>query len=191
VVRRFEPISGPTGYRELFDLAVVKGEKGDRGAVGEKGQQGDVGERGVGVFDTIKSGTALFGSLIQVSAGRTYAVGSLPAILPQMIEASDILIVRNDVLTEACPSPYSPFTCFSFVQRIADASVCTGSFETPSAPAGKLCIYPSRVMFASPTISLDAVVTSSSVFSPSFSLTNDSGTVEGASFRGVWAYTAP
>jgi hypothetical protein len=65
---------------------------------------------------------------------------SLPTASPVAIMDEDILIANTSNLSDISGG-CSGSGCLSEDQKSKNASVCSGNFDNPTAPAGKLCIY--------------------------------------------------
>ncbi len=218
----------PKGYTELVDTSTLQGPagargpagaqgpagapgrngaKGDTGNAGSTGPKGDKGDRGPSAFDTIPTGTTVRGVIggipFQDSGGSpedSWVMQSLPAPASQPIGKADIIIARTATVTAACPTLT---TCFHENELTKDSSVCTGTADLPTAPAGKVCIYPYRFDRMAKVLGSNGVVRGfDSQNQPSWQGTDDSN-VYGfgiyfrnlssylATFSATWAYTAP
>lgn len=189
-------LQGPKGDTGARGLQGPKGDKGDTGSVGPqgiqgsngaKGDPGEAGAAGQSAFDTLASGTTVRG-FIETGFG---GYGSFQALVPQLLTNDDIIIARNKAVTDLCPD----LSCLSDSELEKDASGCTGSFENPTAPGGKVCIYP-RLIVAESRVRMEGRVSEDRNFFPNlfwkshFELVS---TVSGVSLQldGTFAYTAP
>lgn len=75
-----------------------------------------------------------------------------------------------------------------------EGTICTGSAETPTAPPGKVCIYPTFAFHILTAIGLPnyGQANSSYGFQIRWSARREGvGASQETMFFGVWAYTAP
>ena len=114
-------VSGPAGP------AGATGPTGDTGA---PGQPGTTGPRGLSEWDVIPSGVTVTGALVWDgnSDGRNasdFASVDLPGVAPAALTADTVNFAESNIATIVD----------------ADAS-CEGTVVEPTAPSGKVCIYP-------------------------------------------------
>jgi hypothetical protein len=167
------------------------------GAKGEQGIQGMQGEQGQSAFDLMPSGASIFGVIgntVPVSQldQTLLAYASFPALLSQDLRGSDIYIKINSAVDNDCQSGQCPSTPYN-----ATSSLCTGTPAAPTAPAGKVCIYP-RFVTNGRSSSFNATPVGDSDFNGAFGrhgfrLSLDAAGAGGGEmgFEAVWAYTAP
>lgn len=186
---------GPTGPIGLRGEQGSKGDAGPQGiqgfpgTLGDKGDQGgkgDTGERGSSAFDTIPSGTTVRGVITAQGVAFERVAVSFQAPIPKAILFDDVIRATTAALTAACVDITK---CLDATEIDKDFTQCTGSAESPTAPAGTVCIYPitwSIVNGNSPTSShpFEGI---SSLYG--FQLTPSMG--HQSRFEAVWAYTAP
>lgn len=167
--------------RGTTGLAGPRGFAGPQGTTGERGQPGTPGAqgtRGFSAWDQIPSGQSVTGSkyLYQSRAGVLVSdvwQENLPGIAPAALTSNAV---------NFAPMEGSP---------IDDAdSSCTGSFERPTAPSGKVCLY------LDSATNLRRIEGMRGYASPrqSFSILYDSENEtpqQLVSFSVTWAYTAP
>jgi hypothetical protein len=173
-------------------LRGVPGRQGTAGTSGAKGDKGDQGEPGTSLFNaaTIPSGTTIRGAwggrYIAAIAGNqqnsyllTY---SFPLPAPVRLRDSDVQFGA----TTAGP--------------VGDADpTCTGSVASPTAPAGKVCIYvnegPNGTRSNSTLTGFKLQAAGVNTDGDAYGFTVrmvDAGTVPGTvRAEGTWAYTAP
>jgi hypothetical protein len=113
--------------REKLGKAGARGPQGDAGASGAPGSKGD---RGISAWETIPSGVTVRGSeaigLPSDGNGASYQqTFSLGARAPVALSNATV-----NFATDATS------------QTTDDDAACTGSNSAPTAPPGKVCIYP-------------------------------------------------
>jgi hypothetical protein len=193
----------PRGHAELIKLETSTGPKGEPGEKGERGVKGDSGEKGepgASAFDTMPTGATIRG--VMQPGGDDVRIGMFTAVIPQTLATGDVVIARNQVLGDACDDAGMPnFSCLSDTELAKDASGCTGTVDNPTAPPGKVCIYPRSVSVEGRRFESRAGHSSTPnnflsgynyFFRPYFHVRVVVG--GGSAFRwidGTWAYTAP
>lgn len=171
---------GPKGDTGLTGAQGDQGPKGDKGATGEQGAQG---ERGPSAFDTIPSGTTVRGVAAVGDAALYPRVAiSFPAPIPQAITLNDVIIARTSAFTASCSNIS---TCLDQIEIDKDHTQCTGNADLPTAPAGKVCIYPITWDNRGATWS-EPVGGTSSIYGFQFR-----AATYASHFDATWAYTAP
>jgi hypothetical protein len=179
-------LQGPAGRQGPAGSPGATGPKGDVGAKGEAGPKGDrgadgaPGARGGTTGDVIPSGTTVAGVFDVFHQSGSPSGGSttvqLPGVAPTPLTSADV----NSKL-----SAYA---------NDGDSS-CTGSYDAPTAPAGKVCLYLySRAFNSTETLRGEAMASPSApstflsthAFRVVLSTTDQTGHSTGA-----WAYTAP
>ncbi len=141
-----------------------------------------------GRFDSIPSGKSVYGYVgmdteISNIGGDYRAFFSLPVPPNHIVNDEDVLIA-NIFPSTTCEG----VNCLS-TDETSFNSVCTGTIDNPTAPAGKVCIYISSLS--------DSTIEAESVIAIPFE--NGRGLAIGARpaatgdfyLRGSWAYTAP
>jgi hypothetical protein len=122
---------GPAGPQGPTGPQGATGPEGSTGATGVAGPAGQTGPRGVSAWDTIPSGVTVTGfeewTFPATGGNGEYVFSvSLPAKAP-------VALISNTV-NFAESSGSSPLI------SDGDAS-CTGTFQAPTAPPGKVCLY--------------------------------------------------
>ena len=183
---------GAQGAQGAKGDAGAAGDKGDPGIKGDPGTKGDPGADGASLFiaGTLPSGTTVRGAwggrYITAVAGmqqNSYLLSySFPLKAPQKLRDSDVQFGAGT----AGP--------------VGDADpACTGSVASPTAPAGKVCIYVnegpngtrSNVTLTGFKLSAAGVNTDADAYGFEVRMV-DAGTVPGTlRAEGTWAYTAP
>lgn len=145
----------------------------------------------VSVTDPLPSGktiTGVIGGDFQqdnINLGDWRVLASIPVVVPVILKETDVVIQKNEKVDNECLNA----SCLSDTEA-AKPAVCTGSLGVPSAPPGKLCIYPlssvnARSLRSFP-VPLDVNSQTRGV-SISWSVLGAGDTF----FNAVWAYTAP
>lgn len=179
----------PKGFTELVDTASF---------VGPQGAAGASGARGPSAFDQLPSGTTVRGVIggWGNQSNLAFFTQSLPASSSTAIKSSDMIIAHTPRLIGFCEDSYGAggiTTCLSADELAKNETLCTGTFDNPTAPAGKVCIYPD-VFFAGFDMEAQLVAASANPAEGSpfgFGLqwyTEPSST---SKLKASWAYTAP
>ena len=100
------------------------------------------------ILDTASESTELeTGDTVKGVIGGAGVVGllqfvpiSLSKAAPSAIQSEDMVIARVPNLSDITGN-CSGAGCLSAFESAKDASVCTGTFDNPTAPVGKLCVY--------------------------------------------------
>ena len=109
-------------------LNATTGSPGLTGATGPAGPKGATGSRGFSAWDTIPSAVTVRGQEYARLWGNGGVINvSLPAAAPSAL--------TNETVNFAGTSPTSG----------DDDATCTGTYANPTAPAGKVCLYPDNV----------------------------------------------
>lgn len=110
------------------------------------------------------------------------ASAGLPQPALSGLNGEDVVIAASSGLVSACGTAEA---CLS-AEENAESATCTGSAASPTAPPGKVCIYPLGVANTSGLFA-EAVPNNG----PAFGFTVSWQTVQAGqtSFYGVWAYT--
>ena len=174
----------PSGAIKLYNLNGTVDVLADvvgyyvAGAAGPAGPTGPTGPRGVSGWDTIPSGTTVTGTGVY-------------DITTSVADVDDIIFVP---LPAKAPVPLTAADVGSapdaFGATFPVESTCTGSFTSPTAPAGKACVYFNVVSVAWTSVGVGLAIAASST---------DGFTIEAATaandtnafFTYRWAYTAP
>lgn len=204
MANRFKVASGsscPKNYSRVTDSSKFKGDKGntgDRGIQGIPGNPGISGVAGASSFEIIPTGTTIKGvgglmSISNESSFTTYASTSFNALLPNKLLSEDIIIARAEALDNYanCGSPN--YVCLSDYEKAKNASGCTGTFQNPTAPSGKVCIYfnPNGFYATYKNLIEGRVSTDNAnfIFRPSFGILLTGSNLAQGNY--TWAYTAP
>jgi hypothetical protein len=117
-------LRGPVGPKGADGAAGAAGAAGAPGAKGDKGEKGDSGRSALSTLqsgDTVRGVFGVDGTASNVSGGEQFATGvTLPAQAPAALGNLDVSVAGG----------------------FDDNPACTGSYAAPTAPAGKVCIYP-------------------------------------------------
>lgn len=137
----------------------------------------------------IPSGNTVYGVIggdfdVDNASSTLGVTSSLPAVVDPSLTSADIIVDTTTELATACSGDAS--TCLSAAE-VAAASTCTGSTTSPSAPAGKLCIYPYTLTNASSITGSSPAAGANVGFTVDWTAASTGDTKFGA----VWAYTAP
>jgi hypothetical protein len=174
----------PSGYTAIADTKSFAGPAGPQG------------ERGEGSIDILDSGQTISGAVVATGSGcGTYTAAiSFPAAAPLGLIQDDVIIVEPP-LSECnpCLNWGAPLgDCDPCIQSAfkANASLCTGNANFPTAPAGKVCVY------FKPGFWRAANMGAYTIGRFGFSLRADrqphaDGCAESAHYEAVWAYHAP
>jgi hypothetical protein len=191
----------PAGFVRVLDTATFKGQAGNTGPQGPRGATGPTGPvgpsgasgaDGASAFDTLASGTTVRG-VITISNGQNAGFGTFNALVPQLVADADVIIARNSVLGSNINC--STFSCLSAAEASKNASACSGSESNPTAPPGKVCIYPRTATIPDSTTRIEGraqqFAGQNYFFRPYFHVQVVSGTIGATTITGTWAYTAP
>jgi hypothetical protein len=142
-------------------------------------------------FTGIPAGETVFGvvggDFDSAALNSTWGtVSSLPAQVGPALTSPDVIIAASAELLSACGGTAS--NCLS-AEEVSSASLCTGSTAAPSAPEGKLCIYPTSVVNASSLAATPAEGTAGAA--TGFQVNWTAAALGDTQFAGVFAYTAP
>jgi hypothetical protein len=172
---------GSLTSKEFRPGQLPSGPQGPAGAPGTPGTPGTTGPRGFSAWDTIPSGTTVSGPFGYDSTSGTahvddYVTITLPGTAPAHLGNTKVNF-DNDA---------SPVTN-------DDDATCTGSFSSPTAPAGKVCLYVIETggLATAQGLSDDNNVDSaleSRGFAIEVSTDADNADIY---IKGAWAYTAP
>ena len=113
-------LRGPAGAKGADGAAGAPGAKGDRG---ERGEKGDAGRSALSTLQSGETVRGVFGvdGTLDPGAGQQFATGvTLPVPAPATLGNLDVSVDGG----------------------FDDNPACTGSYAAPTAPAGKVCIYP-------------------------------------------------
>lgn len=130
--------------------------------------------------------TGVVGSAVQSpGAGGWAALASFGGKPPTALSSGNVVIASNAELATACSGVAA--NCLS-AEEVVNTASCTGSNTAPTAPAGKLCVYPVTVTNAT---ALRAAPVPEGGSTHGFAVTWTAVAVGTSAFSGVWAYTAP
>jgi len=96
--------------------------------------QGSNGTDGANFYDVLPSGVTITG----VIGGDWRVYHSFPAPIGRTMTSADVIVANTSVVNNDCGASQS---CLSGTEAAA-AAECTGTAAEPTAPAGKVCIYP-------------------------------------------------
>jgi len=171
------------------------------GAAGATGPTGAAGATGPSALGTLPSGTTVYGLIGGCTEGSGAGsfgevLASLPARSAQVFdEESDVQVAVTNAIDTEC----SGFSCLTAEENDV-ASRCTGTPESPTAPAGLVCIYPTLSFNAHFLVGFNLVNGYSvpmanepvpSAGAVGFGLGWESAATGSSCVRAVWAYTAP
>ena len=163
-------VTGPAGSQ---------GAKGDPGSKGDTGTKGETGTRGHSAWDTIPAGQTVTGAIEYDAessvAGDFRSSVAFPARAPMALTATTV-----------------NFAADAKAETTDDDPTCTGDAATPTAPAGKVCVYLGST--AGDTTGLSARNTLDAVGGSQSGITlrwDDSAVTPDVYVYASWAYTAP
>lgn len=156
------------------------------------GTNGTNGTNGSSFYDTIPSGVTITGVIggdfnNYNTSGDYRVYHSFPAPIGRVLTSADVIVANTSVVDNDCTGAT---TCLSATEATA-ASTCTGTAGLPTAPAGKVCIYP---ITASNASDIDGFVfsltgqTTTHGFFLDFAVDGGAGDVY---VTATWAYTQP
>lgn len=157
------------------------GPKGDAGPAGPKGDTGPSGDPGIALADpSLESGRTVIG--FWRLQGRNNAATQKPALLNIALPAkAPVALTAGNV--NFAPGADSATTS----DEEAD---CTGSEQSPTAPAGKVCIYSDDVF--GPMTSIGGFTVGNGLGGRlGFSISGAAPATTDYDLGGTWAYTAP
>ena len=162
--------------RTMAGPAGATGARGATGATGATGPAGSTGPRGTSAWDTIPSGTTVTGRIytatIATATGQAVVENvNLPAVAPTGLDNGHV-----------------NFAADSSTTTTDDDGTCTGSYEQPTAPAGKVCLYMGSSSGLGSIVGDAWFDHGGGAFYVVGTTTADSGQV---SIYATWAYTAP
>lgn len=154
------------------------------------GTNGVNGADGASFYDVVPSGVTITGVIggdfdAPDNNGDWRVFASFPAPIGRKLNNSDVIVANTSVVDNDCGGS----TCLSGSEAL-EAPVCTGTTDEPTAPAGKVCIYPDYLGNAT---NIDAFaypfngLTSAKGFILDWSVSAPGDTYLG----GSWAYTQP
>lgn len=190
----------PKGYLPMTTAAVggvgaangtfgKQGSKGSTGVDGLDGDKGAPGVRGQNIFDPLPSLKTVTGSFGKTYLSQQNIPGDVAAwsiLLPINAQLSHLLEDAAVGVAEVLGcSPIRGQPCIDPAE-LQSSGLCTGSYTTPTAPPGKVCIYPS-------TLSNVTMLRGNALRRNGFeiewrSVPSLTGRTE---VQGSWAYTAP
>ena len=176
---------GATGPQGAQGPAGPKGDPGAAGPAGPTGPAGATGSRGVSAYETIPSGTTIVGmahlDYAEAANSATDFIISVPlgGVAPSDLTDANVNFADNGTFN---------------AKTTDEDATCTGSFNAPSAPAGKVCLYLDAVESGTENNTLTGTqVNSEAARRRAFLVRwNDAsdGNVD-AFIIAAWAYTAP
>jgi len=151
------------------------------------------GEPGASFYEPIPSSvtvTGIIGGDFDTDdeiSGDWRVYHSFPAPIGRVLTDADVIVASTNAVNDDCIGSVS---CLSPTEQSA-AAACTGTADAPTAPAGKVCIYPALAYDARDIDGLAAVIpgeTSSRGFAIDWNIDLVAGSTY---FMGSWAYTQP
>lgn len=169
-------MAGPAGATGARGATGATGARGATGATGPAGPAGSTGPRGTSAWDTIPSDTTVTGRIytatIATATGQAVVENvNLPAVAPTGLDNGHV-----------------NFAADSSTTTTDDDGTCTGSYEQPTAPAGKVCLYMGSSSGLGSIVGDAWFDHGGGAFYVVGTTTVDSGQV---SIYATWAYTAP
>jgi hypothetical protein len=176
------PRDGQAGTPGRDGAAGPAGSQGDRGPQGERGPQGDRGPAGVSLLeDEVPSGATITGAFGGVRVG---AIDN-----PSRLWAETVSLpvpAANDLTNDKLG--FAP----SYEQTGTKRDWCTGSADNPTAPPGRVCVYPiqsDRVFNVNPLQMTNSH--EGGGLRRGFTIWMQNTTSGSFTLTGTWAYTAP
>lgn len=173
-------------FTNLASAQASSGPQGPAGATGPIGPQGARGADGASGFGPIPSGTTIRGVLGNFSSISGYGIlssySSFNGSSPTSLQDTDVIVKATQVVTDQC---LNLSECLDS-EEISAQGFCTGSAENPTAPAGKVCIYPTT--FAN-VYGLHAITVGNGKFGFGVNWAGDRNSLSYSLFDAVWAYT--
>ncbi len=118
-------------------------------------------------------------------------VQSIMGTTPVPLVNATVTVANNAATAGAC----APDNCLTLDEYL-ESSNCTGTYQAPTAPPGRLCIYPfnlnnveSKSLIANTAPPNDDALTTNRI--PGFYVEWRSARPDYTSFGATWAYTAP
>lgn len=161
---------------------------------GATGATGATGTRGESAFDAIPSGKSVYG-VIGVDGDTSnansdwYAFASFPGIVSKALTDDDVIFASNSTVDNDCGAA----SCLSSLESALSAT-CTGTYDNPTAPAGKVCVYPVQLRsdkIAADTIRARPLRGASATATPGIMVNYTTNATGDTYLQAVWAYTAP
>lgn len=143
------------------------------------GATGATGPRGFSAWDTIPSGTTV--------TGRIYDTGYAPSA------GSDVVFNVNlpGVAPTALDNAHVNFAPDSSAATTDDDAACTGTYSAPTAPAGRVCVYPQSFSIANLTSVAGYTWADPAQRKYTFFVDSAAAAAGNWYFWVSWAYTAP
>ena len=164
------------------------GPQGPAGATGPAGTQGIRGADGVSGFGPIPSGTTIHGVVGNFGSISGYGIlssySSFAGLAPSALTDLDVIVKATRAVTDSCQN----LTDCLDSEELSAQGFCTGSAENPSAPAGKVCIYPTNFINV---YGLHAITVGNGKYGFGINWAGDRTLLSYSVFDAVWAYTAP
>jgi len=193
-------LRGPVGEQGIHGLVGPQGTVGPKGSNGDAGPQGlqgvpgpqgiqgAQGAQGLSGFSEIPQGLTIRGVIggdfHSSTTNTVWGISSpLYGVAPANLSNELVVVQNNGYVENKCDRA----SCLS-TEEINFASRCSGSVESPTAPPGWLCVYPSRAANAS---NIRAVPIPGGEGRYGFFVQWTAKTAGGTAFRATWAYTAP
>ncbi len=180
--------TGPIGPMGPQGVAGVQGPIGSTGSTGPQGPAGPQGVRGVSAFNTIPSGTTVYGAVggdfHSATANGEWGVTAAMLGIPPVSFSNNLVVVKNNLNVD---NECGGASCLHS-EELTYSQYCNGSVDAPSANPGWICIYPTQDTNAS---QVRAIALPNGDGSHGFTVKWVSAATGRTIFRGVWAYTAP
>jgi hypothetical protein len=170
VLRALKGNNGPMGLSGQQGPQGPQGSPGAPGAAGPKGETGLEGKPGQSALTPLPSGQTERGVIglatsANEASGQELTFASLPVPAPVALDSYHVLVAG-----------------------VTDSGACTGSYASPTAPGGDVCIYITQNVNDT---GLGGIVPSAQPTSSGFGLFWRTVTTGTSFVEGDWAYTAP
>ena len=184
-------IENPITVQTIAGIAVSQsaaGPQGPAGATGPTGAAGSRGADGASGFGPIPSGTTVHGVSGNFASISGYGIqssySSFAGFAPSTLTDLDVIVKATRAVTDACQN----LTDCLDSEELSGQGFCTGSAENPTAPAGKVCIYPTTFINV---YGLHAIAVGNGKYGFGTNWAGDRTLLSYSLFDAVWAYTAP
>lgn len=168
------------------------GRKGSKGIDGSDGDKGSAGDKGFGLYDIVPSLTTITGTVgnsfstdqnIPGDVGVWSILVPMNVQIPFALENGGVSIASTTATRNCAPIHNQP--CID-PPELESSGLCSGSYTSPTAPPGKVCVYPSTLQNV---ILLRANALSKGGFEVEWrSVPSVNASTE---MQASWAYTAP
>lgn len=152
------------------------------------------GADGASSYDAIPSGKTVYGIIgfdgdTSNASSDWFGYASFPGKVDRLLTNEDVIVANTSNVDNDCSSS----ACLN-TEEITAASQCTGSVDSPSAPAGKVCIYVKNFRSANinpGSMGAYALAGAAATSTPGFIFGYGTSATGDVYIRAVWAYTAP